>query len=105
MSINSSRVISFALMPFSFSTSLKVGNPLSSVPNGFNTLNPCILLYLAMKSCCESPNACPIWSAPDTVGGGVSNEKISFSVLSESNLYIFLSCQSWISLGSASVKS
>ncbi len=84
--MNSVLVILEALMPFSFSTSLNVGSPLLSVPNGFRTLNPCILLYRAMKSCCASPNACPIWSLPDTVGGGVSNKKISFSVLLESNL-------------------
>ena len=86
MSMNSCLDMSLALMPFSFSTSLRVGSPLSSVPNGFRTLKPFILLYLTIKSCCASPNACPMWSSPETVGGGVSNEKISFLVLSESNL-------------------
>jgi len=84
--MNSCLDMSFALIAFSFSTSLNVGSPLSSVPNGFSTLKPCILLYRAMKSCCASPNACPMWRVPDTVGGGVSNEKSSFVVLSESNL-------------------
>ena len=73
--MNSFRDILLALIFFSFSTSLSVGRPLSSVPNGFRTLKPRILLYRAMKSCCASPNACPMWSVPDTVGGGVSKEK------------------------------
>jgi len=103
--MNSFLEMSFALMPFSFSMSLNVGRPLSSVPNGFRTLKPRILLYRAMKSCCASPNACPIWSVPDTVGGGVSNEKIFFDVSLELNLNIFLSCQNWIILGSDSLKS
>jgi len=34
----------------------------------------------------------------------VSNEKISFFVSLESNLYIFLSCQNWIIFGSDSLK-
>lgn len=52
--------MSLAFIPFSFSTRRKVGRPLSSVPNGFRTLKPLILLNLAMKSCWASPNAWPM---------------------------------------------
>jgi len=58
--MNSCLVILEALIFFSFSTRRRVGKPLSSVPNGFRTLKPRILLYLAMKSCCASPKAWPM---------------------------------------------
>lgn len=50
-SMNFSLDISLDLTFFSFSTNFSVGSPLLSVPNGFSTLNPFILLYRAKKSC------------------------------------------------------
>ena len=73
-SMNSSLDMDFESTFFSFSTSLRVGRPLLSVPNGLRTSKPFILLNLAMKSCWASPKACPMWSFPEMVGGGVSRE-------------------------------